>query len=186
MLERVWRDGAGRHVPVLWCRRWCHTTGGTAELESLCYYICVCNIALPICLESLQTNREYREQLKINNKQGELYAEYFQIQYWVSSDGNPGLKDSPESRDEENTVYVFAETKHFITTTSACSPKLNRWQGLAELCFCPSTDTLVLQRQFLPLQCPWGPCPDIGYLFVPCLSFTKLLQVTAKGGLKVQ
>lgn len=33
-------------------------TGGTVEVESLWYYIRVCNIALPIYLQSLQTNRE--------------------------------------------------------------------------------------------------------------------------------
>lgn len=54
-------------------------TGGTAELGSCCCYIRVCNIALPISLQSLQADREYREQVKINNKQGGLYGEYLQL-----------------------------------------------------------------------------------------------------------
>lgn len=121
VLERVGRDGpftTGVEDEAM-------PTAGTVGLESLCCYIRICNIALPICLQSLQTNREYRGQLKINNKRGELYAEYLQIQYRVSSGGNPGLKDGAESRDEETTVNIFAQPKHFTTTTSACSPKLD-------------------------------------------------------------
>lgn len=107
-------------------------TGGTAELGSCCCYIHVCNIALPISLQSLQANREYREQVKINNKQGGLYGGYLQLWRGKSSDGNHGLKDSAEPRGEETKVYGFVETKHFITTTTDWSPHLDWWQRLGK------------------------------------------------------
>lgn len=44
------------------------STAGTAELGSCCCYSHVCNIAFPLSLQSLQANREYREQLKIVNE----------------------------------------------------------------------------------------------------------------------
>lgn len=82
-------------------------TGGTAGLGSCCCYTHTCNTALPISLESLKANREYREQLKINNERGRLYGEYLQLWCGKSSDGSLGLKDSAEPRGEETKPVIL-------------------------------------------------------------------------------
>lgn len=52
------------------------------------------------------------------------------IVWWISLDGNHGLKDSSEPRGEETKACGSVETKHFLTTTTDWSSVWTDDRGL--------------------------------------------------------